>query len=111
MEKKIKIYISGPVTGTTDYLERFAEIEKRLKDVGFSPLNPVKIQEQMPGDTGYVDYMRLSMCLLEMCDGIFMMDGWEDSDGATAEYSYARALGLDHYYEGEDGMFYKGWWS
>ena len=27
---KMKIYISGPVTGTNDYIERFAKTEKHL---------------------------------------------------------------------------------
>ena len=27
---KMKIYISGPVTGTSDYIERFAKTEKHL---------------------------------------------------------------------------------
>ena len=30
MVKKIRIYISGPITGTTDYMERFEEAEKFL---------------------------------------------------------------------------------
>ncbi len=37
------IYISGKVSGTDDYMERFAKAEKKLTEQGFSVINPAKM--------------------------------------------------------------------
>lgn len=46
-----KIYISGPITGIDDYMGRFSNAEKELKEQGFSVVNPAKVLSQMPADT------------------------------------------------------------
>lgn len=86
-----KIYISGPITGIEDYMKNFDQAEKELKSVGFSVVNPAKILSQMPEDTKYEEYMGMSMMMLSMCDGIYMLKGWEKSTGANREYGYALA--------------------
>ena len=97
----MKIYISGPITGTTDYMERFQKAEEFLKEL--SPdadvINPAKVSANLPESTGYEDYMKLSLCLLEMCDVIYMMKGWDDSKGALLEFQYAKAMGQGILYE------------
>ena len=85
----MKVYISGAITGTDDYMERFAEAEKVITDVGYTAVNPAKINSNLPKVTTYEEYMKLSMCLLEMCDAIYMLDGWEESIGANEELKHA----------------------
>ena len=86
-----KVYISGPITGTDDYMERFAKAEKELTEKCYSVVNPAKVNAQLPEDTGYEEYMKMSFCMLEMCDSICMLKGWEKSCGANREYGYALA--------------------
>ena len=38
----MKIYISGAISGTKDYMERFARAEKELTEKGWSVVNPAK---------------------------------------------------------------------
>lgn len=85
----MKIYISGAITGTDDYMERFAKAEKELTENGYSAINPAKVNAQLPEDTGYEEYMKMSFCMLTMCDGIYMLKGWRKSRGANREYCYA----------------------
>ncbi len=89
-----KIYISGPITGIQDYMKNFDKAEKELKSVGYSVVNPAKILSQMPEDTKYKEYMDMSIMLLSMCDGIYMLKGWEKSTGANREYGYALATDI-----------------
>ena len=83
----IKIYISGKITGTTDYIKRFERAEKTLSN--YIVINPAKVNAQLPIETTWKEYMQMSMTMLKMCNAIYMLKGWEDSKGARLEYNYA----------------------
>ena len=87
----MKIYISGAITGTDDYMERFAKAENELTEKGYSVVNPAKVNAQLPEDTTYEEYMKMCFCMLDMCEAIYMLDGFEKSCGANREYGYALA--------------------
>lgn len=87
-----KIYISGAITGINNYMERFNMAEEQLKSQGFSVINPARVNAALPEDTTtYEEYMKMSMTMLEMCNYIYMLKGWEKSPGANREYGYALA--------------------
>lgn len=96
---KERIYISGPVTGTDDYLERFSEKECELEKCGYSVINPAAVGSMLPEDTAYEEYMGMSLTMLGMCGSIYMLKGWEKSCGANREYGYALAKGMAVIYE------------
>lgn len=99
--KNQKIYISGPITGTDDYLDRFADAEKALKEIGYiNIVNPAEEGTKLPEDSSHEDYMRLSFDLLKDCDAIYLLKGWKKSPGANQEYGYAIAKGMEIKYEG-----------
>ena len=89
----MKIYISGQISNLekSDYMERFSKAEKELTEQGYSVVNPAKVNAQLPEDTTYEQYMKMSFCMLDMCDSIYMLDGWNKSCGANREYGYALA--------------------
>lgn len=95
----MRVYISGAITGTSDFTERFKEAEERLTKEGFSVINPAHANSYMPKDTAYEEYMKVAFCLLDMCEGIYMMDGWEKSCGANREYGYALAKNMTIMFE------------
>ena len=88
-----RIYLSGPITGTDDYLERFEAVENRLKEQGFSVINPARVTAALPPDLDYEEYMELDFRLLDLCNMVYMLNGWEKSCGANREYGYAMAAG------------------
>ena len=87
-----RIYISGGITGVTNYKENFARAEKKLKELGFEVINPVAIEQALPNLT-YEEYMKIDMCYLSICNTIYLLKGWEKSTGANREYGYALAKG------------------
>ena len=84
-----KIYISGAISGTSDFMERFAKAEKELTEQGYSVVNPAKVNSMLPSDTTWEEYMQMSMTMLKMCDCIYMLRGWANSKGANREYAFA----------------------
>ena len=95
MTDKTRIYISGKITGTDDYIERFSKVEYELQhDDGYETVNPAKMLDHLPTSTTHAEYMHVSYSLLDICDGIYMMNGWKNSKGAVMEYDYALEKGL-----------------
>lgn len=97
----MKVYISGAITGTTDYMERFAKAEECLKEQGYTVINPAKVNANLPEDTTHKQYMDMSLTMLDMCDGIYMLRDWKMSDGAKEEFKYARRNNIHIMYEKE----------
>jgi hypothetical protein len=88
-----RIYISGPMTGHDDHnFPAFHAAAVRLRQAGWEVANPA---ENFDGRTDLPReaYLRADMVMLAQCDAIAMLPGWEDSRGATLEYTVARELG------------------
>lgn len=85
------IYISGPITGDKDYMERFMNAETRINKVTYGDLiiNPAYILSGLPEGTSHDIYMSVAMKLLELADTIALLDGWENSEGCKEEVRYA----------------------
>ena len=87
-----KVYIAGPVTGRTDYEEKFGAAEGKLRSMGYEPYNPVG-----PGLVDgweYRDYINRGLEMLMQADVIYMLPDWEKSPGARLERMYAEICGL-----------------
>lgn len=95
----IKVYISGKISGTTDYLERFEKAEMELKSRGYDVINPAKINSFLPTDTTWEEYMEIDYKLMDICDTIYMLKDWESSKGANAELEYANKRKMNIIYE------------
>ena len=95
----MKIYIRGAITGTDDYMEQFAKAEKELTEQGYSVVNPAKVNAQLPEDTSYEEYMKMCFCMLDMCEAIYMLQGWEKSCGSNRELGYSMAKDMIIMYE------------
>lgn len=94
----MNVYISGPVTGNDNYEADFARAWDRLMSMGYYPVSPVGvgiILERRLGRTPtWAEYMREDIKALMDCEGIYMLDGWEVSEGARLEEWIAFTLGI-----------------
>ena len=89
----MRIFISGPITGTKDYLKRFAAAERELSHRGYEVINPAKVLAVVPIELPWDRCMDITIALLRECDAIYMLDKWEWSAGARVEHEYADKAG------------------
>lgn len=102
-----RIYIAGPMTGEPDLnREEFRKAAKFVEEpskgfsIGFNPhdvANMLGWDEQTPLST----IASTLLADLASCDAIYMLRGWEQSKGATAEHAVAKWIGLEIIYQGE----------
>lgn len=86
----MNVYISGPIKGVDDYKERFEKAQKYLEqDEGVKCINPASFNF---GGLTEKQIMNIDLTMLEACDAIYMLNGWEASCGANREYGYALAM-------------------
>lgn len=102
----MRIYISGPITGQEDTaLQRFVEAHAELAARYSSASNQLSIIDPFWANAlifvyfgeapTHADYMATAIAMLSVCDTIYLMRGWEHSEGCQQEYKYA----VEHKYK------------
>ena len=102
----MRVYISGAITGVPDHAEKFKAAFVALVKQGYIPVNPLTLGEALKYKLGreptWHEYMREDIKALTDCDGILMLDGWENSSGARLEEHISYRLGIKQIFEGSN---------
>lgn len=95
----MKIYISGKITGLPfpEVEARFQDAEDLLEALDLEPVNP--LHNGLTNEHSWNEHMVKDIEMLLGCDGILMLDNWQDSDGATIERFIAEKKGMDVWHE------------
>lgn len=109
---KRKIYIAGPMSGYHDHNKHsFITKELQLRADGWSDdeiFNPISHEASLMVQSGQVRDTQEAyrMCMALDCEflckdatHIVMLSGWENSKGAMAEWTLAKCLGLEIWYD------------
>jgi len=89
------IYIAGSITGVFDYRKRFKKVNDFLTKEGHLCMDPSILTEGFP----YESYMPICFAMIDACDAIYLLDGWESSMGACKELEYAQSKNKTVFYE------------
>ena len=101
MRRQKICYLSGKISGLgrETYLARFAHAEEILKREGFAVINPTKFAPcRWPWLYNILGYELTLLYdlwhLWRRADRIFLIPGWQDSQGARIESFTAHVLGI-----------------
>lgn len=102
MSRKALIYIAGPFRGPTHWkqeqnirtAEYYALEVWKMGGIALCPhLNTRNFQGELPDDA----WLEGDLIMLEKCDAILMVPGWNGSVGARAEAQHADRLGIPRF--------------
>ncbi len=87
------------MTGVQNWnAESFERAYWTLREAGHIPINPFHLHGETDATRGSkpkAEYMRVDILALMQCEGITLLPGWQDSQGAHLEAEIAQALGLE----------------
>lgn len=93
-----RVFICGPMSGLSDNnYPAFFAAEKRLRNAGFTVLNPAVAPDGAPWsneERPWAFYMRHSLAKLITADHIWRLPDWENSKGANLESRIAEQLAI-----------------
>lgn len=108
------VYLSGPITGSSDFAAVFDRVRRELEEGGkHQVINPAVLEGvATDGVLSYEDYMAIDQTLLCKAQVLMLLPGWTRSRGCNRELGFAEALGLKIYEYSKDGGHFgafKGW--
>jgi len=99
MRNKQIVYIAGPMRNRPDMNKAaFYNADIHLRKKGYIVLNPAALPEGMEED----QYMPICLAMLNQAGKIYMLEGWQASEGAQVERAFAHMQGIETMYQ-EDG--------
>ena len=110
------VYVAGPMRNYPNYnFPAFFAAQEKLEAEGWKVINPAQIDidhgfkledlkdnhdfANEPPETHLFDIVKRDILALIDCTAIYLLKGWENSQGATAEKAVAEWLGMKVIYE------------
>ncbi len=94
------VYIAGAISGdVVANRHRFAAAKHSImaSSTNTTVLNPA----ELPDGLTQTQYMSICLPMVMMSTSLFMLKGWEKSEGAVAEHALAQKLKIEIVYQGE----------
>lgn len=95
----MKIYVAGKISGLprNEVEAKFEQARKRLVENGHSVFVPTVLPDY--ADVPHSDYLRICYAMIDVCDAVYVLKDWKDSNGARLELNYAKCNGKEVMYE------------
>lgn len=101
------VYTAGPYTAKHPYqvhqnIEISREMSLKIWKAGHAALSPHLNSAQFDGIATYKVFLEGTLIMMERCDAVVMLSGWEKSRGSIGEEGRAKELGIPVFYSWEE---------
>ena len=85
----MKIYIAGKISGLnrSNVIQKFEAAQKSLSKKGHQVFIPCVLPAYE--EVSHEDYLHICYAIIDVCDAVYMLSDWQQSEGARLEYEYA----------------------
>lgn len=85
----MKIYIAGKISGLnrSNVIQKFEVAQKSLSKKGHQVFIPCVLPAYE--EVSHEDYLHICYAIIDVCDAVYMLSDWQQSEGARLEYEYA----------------------
>lgn len=85
----MKIYIAGKISGLnrSNVIQKFETAQKSLSKKGHQVFIPCVLPAYE--EVSHEDYLHICYAIIDVCDAVYMLSDWQQSEGARLEYEYA----------------------
>ena len=95
MQSKLKVYLSGPMSGYKEFNRPlFFRTAAELRVCGYEVVCPAESDYGLDDKRPWEEFLSKDIPLLITCGGLAVMHGWEQSRGSCFEILIGRILGL-----------------
>ena len=92
-------YRSSSWNGVWDNIMHARKVARRLWLEGWAVICPHANTIFMDGEETDGVFLKGDLEIVRRCDAMYMLDNWEDSEGAIGEHTLAVELGKEMFYE------------
>lgn len=110
--KKKLIYVAGALNADActyiQNLHRMIKYDNKIRAIGFSTFCPGYdiLGGLLAGNWEYENYFKNNQAILERCDGMFLVPGWNSSKGTAKEIDGANKLEIPIFVNAENMVCY-----
>jgi len=119
LERGEMIYVAGPMRGRHQYnAKSFDDAAAMIRKLDLQVINPIDLDSVdgvdcrllpdctnwsvLPDGMNLDDIVYRDLGAIQACEGIYMLNGWQQSTGALAEHAVAKWLGLKICYQSNE---------
>jgi nucleoside 2-deoxyribosyltransferase len=111
-KRDLVIYIAGPYRAATTWgiaenIQTAKRVALEVWRAGFVALCPHANTSLFDGELPDDAYRNGDLTLMERCDAVLLLDGWERSSGTREEVRTAKRMGLPVF----ESLYHLGWWA
>jgi len=121
LERGEMIYVAGPMRGRHQYnAKSFDDAAAMIRKLDLQVINPIDLDSVdgvdcrllpdctnwsvLPDGMNLDDIVYRDLGAIQACEGIYMLNGWQQSTGALAEHAVAKWLGLKICYQSNESV-------
>lgn len=94
MQRRSWVYVTGGREGDPEKAAKMEEAAKKIEALGLYAVVPSRMEKVLPPDASWTDTMAMCRALMQICDFIYFLPGYEENEWSWKEARWAREYNI-----------------